>query len=61
MSTPLQEGQELPVQTYRVTRADLLSYAAASGDDNPIHQSEEVARSVGLPFSAVNRTLRRTS
>jgi len=35
--------------TYRITRADLVAYAAASGDPNPIHQDEEVARSVGLP------------
>jgi len=39
----------LPTQTYRVTRADLVRYAAASGDQNPIHQDETVARSVGLP------------
>ena len=36
-------------RTYRVTRADLVAYAAASGDHNPIHQDEDVARSVGLP------------
>jgi acyl dehydratase len=35
--------------TYRVTRADLVAYANASGDPNPIHQDPEVARSVGLP------------
>ena len=39
----------LPTQAYTVTRADLVRYAQASGDDNPIHQDEEVARSVGLP------------
>ncbi|MEO5852685.1 MAG: MaoC/PaaZ C-terminal domain-containing protein [Nocardioides sp.] len=39
----------LPSQTFTVTRADLVAYAAASGDHNPIHQDEEVARSVGLP------------
>ena len=39
----------LPTQVYTVTRADLVRYAAASGDHNPIHQDEEVARSVGLP------------
>ena len=42
-------GTELPTQTFTVTRADLLAYAAASGDHNPIHQDEEVARAVGLP------------
>jgi acyl dehydratase len=36
-------------RSYRITRADLVAYAAASGDHNPIHQDEEVARSVGLP------------
>jgi acyl dehydratase len=36
-------------RTYRITRADLVAYAEASGDHNPIHQDEEVARSVGLP------------
>jgi len=35
--------------TYRITRADLVAYADASGDHNPIHQDEQVARSVGLP------------
>ena len=39
----------LESQTFTVTRADLVRYAAASGDHNPIHQDEEVARSVGLP------------
>jgi acyl dehydratase len=34
---------------YRVTRADLVAYAAASGDPNPIHQDADVARAVGLP------------
>lgn len=36
-------------RTYRITRADLVAYAAASGDHNPIHQDEDVARGVGLP------------
>ncbi len=39
----------LPARTFTITRADLAAYAAASGDHNPIHQDEEVARSVGLP------------
>ncbi|MGY1811759.1 MaoC family dehydratase [Blastococcus sp. SYSU D00820] len=42
-------GTELPEQTYRVTRADLVRYAGASGDFNPIHWSDRVATSVGLP------------
>ncbi len=39
----------LPTQVYRVTRGDLVRYAAASGDQNPIHQDYDVARQVGLP------------
>ena len=34
---------------YELTRADLVAYAEAAGDPNPIHQDEDVARSVGLP------------
>jgi acyl dehydratase len=39
----------LPTRTFTITRADLVHYAEASGDHNPIHQDEAVARSVGLP------------
>lgn len=39
----------LETQVYEVTRADLVAYAGASGDHNPIHQDEQVALSVGLP------------
>ena len=42
-------GTELPEQVYRVTRADLVRYAGASGDFNPIHWNQRVATSVGLP------------
>jgi acyl dehydratase len=42
-------GDSFPTQTYVVTRADLVRYAGASGDFNPIHWSERVATSVGLP------------
>jgi acyl dehydratase len=42
-------GDRLPEQTYTVTRADLVRYAGASGDRNPIHWSDRVATSVGLP------------
>ncbi|MEU0552021.1 MaoC family dehydratase [Micromonospora sp. NPDC005979] len=40
---------ELPTKTFRVTRADLIRYAGASGDFNPIHWSDRVATKVGLP------------
>ena len=39
----------LEPQTFTVTRADLVRYAEASGDHNPIHQDESVALAVGLP------------
>jgi acyl dehydratase len=39
----------LEPQTFTVTRADLVRYAGASGDHNPIHQDESVALAVGLP------------
>jgi acyl dehydratase len=45
----LTEGQELPKWSYQVVREDLVRYANASGDANPIHQNEEFAKQVGLP------------
>jgi acyl dehydratase len=39
----------LAPQTYRVTRADLVRYAGASGDFNVIHWSDRLATKVGLP------------
>ena len=47
--TAFSTGQELPEQTYTVRRSDLVRYAGASGDFNPIHWSDRVAASVGLP------------
>ncbi|TFV88314.1 MaoC family dehydratase [Blastococcus sp. CT_GayMR16] len=45
----VQVGTELPERTFPVTRADLVRYAGASGDFNPIHWNQRVATSVGLP------------
>ena len=42
-------SDELEPQTFRVTRADLVRYAGASGDFNPIHWSDRFATGVGLP------------
>lgn len=42
-------GTVLPERQYRITRADLVRYAGASGDFNPIHWSDRVAKDVGLP------------
>ncbi len=38
-----------PPRTFRVTRADLVRYAGASGDFNPIHYSDRIATAMGLP------------
>jgi len=45
----VKDGQELPAWSYQVVREDLVKYAKASGDGNPIHQDETFAKSVGLP------------
>jgi acyl dehydratase len=42
-------GTALPPQSFRVTRGELVRYAGASGDFNPIHWNERFARAVGLP------------
>jgi len=42
-------GAGLPARTFVVTRADLVRYAGASLDFNPIHWSDRVATNVGLP------------
>ena len=47
MST-FEVGQELTPQTFIISRAKLVDYANASGDQNPINQNEEFARAVGL-------------
>ncbi|MQY06155.1 MaoC family dehydratase [Actinomadura macrotermitis] len=42
-------GTEIPAQTYQIDRMNLVMYAGASGDFNPIHWRENFARKVGLP------------
>ena len=42
-------GQEIGSRTLEITRADLVKYAGASGDFNPIHWNERFAREVELP------------
>jgi acyl dehydratase len=42
-------GTALPERVFELDRALLVAYANASGDQNPIHQNEEFALSVGLP------------
>lgn len=45
----LEPGFKLPGKTFELGRADLVRYAGASGDFNPIHWSEQTALAVGLP------------
>lgn len=45
----LEKGQVLGTHTVKVNRADLVRYAGASGDFNPIHWNERFAKEVELP------------
>jgi acyl dehydratase len=45
----IEVGAELPEKIFYLDREMLKRYADASGDQNPIHQNEEFALSVGLP------------
>ena len=42
-------GDELPPLVRGVTREDVRTYAEVSGDRNPLHQDDEVARRAGFP------------
>ncbi|MCL2850078.1 MAG: MaoC family dehydratase [Micrococcales bacterium] len=45
----IEVGTELARREITVDRARLVRYAGASGDFNPIHWNDRVAREVGLP------------
>ena len=45
----IEVGMALPEKVFYIDRALLKAYAVASGDQNPIHQNEVFALSVGLP------------
>lgn len=45
----IEVGTVINERTFTVNRGLLKAYADASGDQNPIHQDEEFAESVGLP------------
>jgi acyl dehydratase len=47
--TKIAVGDVLPSQDFPVVRGDLVRYAGASRDFNPIHWNERFAKSVGLP------------
>jgi len=43
------EGDEAPATTHTLTRTDLVRYAGASGDFNPMHHDEILATKAGQP------------
>src|SRR5438093_11224964 len=42
-------GDQLPSLSKAVNREEVKAYADASGDQNPLHQDDAFARSVGFP------------
>ena len=45
----VKEGDEAPEFAHPLTRTDLVMYAGASGDFNPMHTDEVAAKEAGLP------------
>lgn len=45
----VKEGDEAPPFEHQLTRTDLVRYAGASGDFNPMHHDEVQAQGAGLP------------
>jgi acyl dehydratase len=43
------KGDEAPELSHELTRTDLVTYAGASGDFNPMHTDEVKAKEAGLP------------
>jgi hypothetical protein len=50
-------GEPLPSMRRSASRADLVRYAAATGDHNPIHTDHAAARAAGLPGVVVHGLL----
>jgi acyl dehydratase len=42
-------GDELPVHHARLSRGDLVNYSGVSGDANPLHWDEDIAKLAGQP------------
>jgi acyl dehydratase len=47
--TAVEPGTELPPLSVTLRREDLVRYAGASGDFNPIHYNDRLAVALGLP------------
>ena len=48
-ASEVREGLEAPVTEVTLTRTDLVAYAGASGDFNPMHHDEVKAQKAKLP------------
>src|SRR6266571_7327673 len=49
MFEDVQAGDQIPALSKVVNREEVKAYADASGDQNPLHQDDNFARSVGFP------------
>ena len=49
MGSTITAGAEAPVKEVTLTRTDLVQYAGASGDYNPMHHDEIKAQAAGMP------------
>ncbi len=45
----ISEGDEAPAVSHELGRSDLVAYAGASGDMNPMHSDGVAAKAAGLP------------
>jgi acyl dehydratase len=45
----VEEGDDAPEFSHTLTRTDLVTYAGASGDFNPMHHDDVQAKEAGLP------------
>ncbi len=50
-------GDQLPEQVITLTRQDLVNYAGVSGDLNPIHWDDDIAKQVGLDMAIAHGML----
>jgi acyl dehydratase len=50
-------GDQLPEKVIPLTRTDLVNYAGVSGDLNPIHWDDEIAKQVGLDVAIAHGML----
>ena len=51
-------GDQAPPVEHKLTRTDLVMYAGASGDFNPMHTDEVAAKAAGLPSDCLQCNVR---